>query len=451
MVLTDKERERLHEAIAEYLLTHGFSDLALQAKAALGASRKFADKDTSLERKWSIVLRLTRKNQELEDRVKLLESENADLRDPTKSGGGGAGAAAKVALAPAAPAIAELTGHRDTLSAVALHPHEPLGFSASEDGTVRVWSMESRQHVKTLREHTDSVAALAIEATEGRLMASASKDLTVKLYNIGSDEFECAGTMHHDNAVTDVKWDPHSPATLVSSTRAGEIVVWDAARCAVRVAIRHGEWIHSLAVAAGHVCVGDHAQTVALYSMATKQQLRTFTEHENVVDVVCFSTEAADALFIANNGTPDQKAFIRELERKLESAKLVAQVGLESGAAAAALSAANVAAYMPRFIVSGGRDKNVIMRDATSGALAMKFEGHENWVRALAFTDSGKHLVSCGDDGFLMVIDLATKRLHRRIAAHDHFVTCLALHPLGRAIALTGSADTHVKMWPCKP
>ena len=36
-----------------------------------------------------------------------------------------------------------------------------------------------------------------------------------------------------------------------------------------------------------------------------------------------------------------------------------------------------------------------------------------------------------------------------RLGAHEHFVTCLALHPTAGAVMATGSADHTVKLWPC--
>lgn len=465
MVLTSTDRNTLHDAIVEYLEKHGLPDAAGQVKAGLAAQAKFADLETALERRWSIVVRLTRKNTELETRIKALESEVSDLRDPTKSAGAGAGGSASSApLAPAAPEIAAMHGHRDTLTAVAFHPFETLAFSAGEDATVRVWDLENRQLKKTLTEHGETVSALSMEMREGRLLASASKDTSVKIYDTQAPDFACMMTLHHDDAVTDVKWDPDAPGTLVSSTRAGDVLMWDSSRAALKGKIEHRTWVHSLAVAAGHVCVGDRQGKVTLYVASTKQVANVYVEHTNIVDTVCFSTEAADATFIAQNGTSDQKAFLREVERRKEQAKLAAQLGVEgsgsgsggsgaptSSASSSSSSLVTTSAYLPRFIVSGGRDKNVIMRDATSGALAFKFEGHENWVRALAFTKAGKHLVTCGDDGLMFIVDVATTRVHRKITAHDHFATCLAVHPAGKPIAITGSADKLVKLWPCKP
>lgn len=62
--------------------------------------------------------------------------------------------------------------------------------------------------------------------------------------------------------------------------------------------------------------------------------------------------------------------------------------------------------------------------------------GHDNWVRAIVFHPSGKHLVSVSDDKSMRIWDLTNGRCIKTIDAHGHFVTCLAW---GRA--LMGGTD----------
>lgn len=66
--------------------------------------------------------------------------------------------------------------------------------------------------------------------------------------------------------------------------------------------------------------------------------------------------------------------------------------------------------------------------------------GHDNWVRGLAFHPSGLYLLSASDDKTIRIWDLQTGRMSKTIDAHDHFVTCLVW---GRTVTGGNSAGVN--------
>ena len=59
-------------------------------------------------------------------------------------------------------------------------------------------------------------------------------------------------------------------------------------------------------------------------------------------------------------------------------------------------------------IVSGGEDSTVRLWDAASGAELKVLRGHEEWVRAAAFSPAGDRIGSGADDGMVRVWDAAS-------------------------------------------
>jgi platelet-activating factor acetylhydrolase IB subunit alpha len=428
MVLTDDERCALHTAMVEYCSQHDMANAAKALEADIAArDSTFGDKAGALERRWNTLRRLSLANSQLEARNKQLEQELAEVQDPTKRH-----INSKETI-PLEPARHQFVGHRDTVTAVALHPFEGVMFSTSEDGTMRTWDLESRQPLHVAR-MSESVTCVAVEPTEGKRTACGCADQTVRLH----ESAECVMTLlGHDDAVTAVVWIGDVSKNLVSAARDGEIRVWDTVRGSQTAVMRCDSWVRCLAVngcgsASPTLAVGCNDETVQLWALSSRQRLTTVGGHNNVVQAVAFSNSATDAVLIASHGTAADKT-------KLKSSHTDD------------VPAGSTSTYRAEglFVASAGRGKDVHINNVATGAELFKVTVHDNWVRQLSFTVSGKHLISCADDSTVRVFDLATKRQVRCITAHEHFVTCLAMHPLGAPLMVTGSADNSIKMWSC--
>ncbi len=108
-----------------------------------------------------------------------------------------------------------LTGHSDSVSAVAVTPNGKYVISGSWDNTLKVWNLETgkgifsfiknlitRRQLFTLTGHSDSVSAVAV-TPNGKYVISGSWDNTLKVWNLetGQEKFTLAGHSHRVDAV----------------------------------------------------------------------------------------------------------------------------------------------------------------------------------------------------------------------------------------------------------
>ena len=79
-----------------------------------------------------------------------------------------------------------LGGHANTVSAVSFSPDGKRLATASRDNTVKLWNSATGQEIKTLTGHTDWVRAVSF-SPDGKRLATASADKTVRLWRLDFD------------------------------------------------------------------------------------------------------------------------------------------------------------------------------------------------------------------------------------------------------------------------
>jgi len=413
MVLSQRQREELNKAIADYMLSNGYNE-ALEAFKNETDMPGEIDKKYSglLEKKWTSVIRLQKKVNELEGKLSEAEKEfisGAPTREKRSPG----------EWIPRPPEKYELSGHRAPVTRVIFHPIFSIMISASEDATIKLWDFETGDYERTMKGHTDSVQDVALDK-DGKLLASCSADMSVKLWDFQT--YECIKTMHgHDHNVSSVAFLPTSDY-VVSSSRDKTIKMWEVSTgFCVRTYTGHREWVRMVRVSLdGNLlasCSND--QTVRVWAAGGKDVKAEMRDHDHVVECIAWAPEAAT------------------------------QAINEAATAAAGGDNKNSFSHVGPFLASGSRDKSVKVWDVSTGLCLFSLLGHDNWVRGISWHPGGKYLLTASDDKSLRVWDIQHRRCHKRLDAHTHFATSLDFHR-SQPYVVTGSVDQTVKVWECR-
>ncbi|KAI7882363.1 putative platelet-activating factor acetylhydrolase ib alpha subunit [Lichtheimia hyalospora FSU 10163] len=411
-ILSDRQRDELHKAMLDYLNASGFTESFNALKNESQNDDFTPDPKTKyaglLEKKWSSVIRLQKKVMDLESKNTHLQEElnNAPVRKQSSS----------VDWIPRPPEKHDLTGHRSPVTRVAFHPVYQILASASEDTTIKIWDYETGDFECTLKGHTKAVQDLAFDP-KGNYLVSCSADLTIKVWDVNND-YKCIKTLYgHDHSVSSVTFLP-SGDKIVSASRDKTIKVWEfASGYCTKTYTGHLEWVRSVVSSEdGRLLVtASNDQTARLWDTQTGESKVEFRGHEHVVEC---------AIFAPINAYP----YIQEMVGDESKSK-------DPGAPG-------------RYVITGSRDKTIKVWDS-SGQLLHTLGGHDNWVRGLVVHPSGKYLLSASDDKTLKIWDLKTGRCMKTLEAHDHFVTCISYCMISPVVA-TGSVDQTVKVWQCR-
>lgn len=408
MVLSQRQREELNKAIADYLSSNGYLSALAEFQREADMPGEIDKKYTGLlEKKWTSVIRLQKKVMDLEAKLAEAEKEfNAggptrDKRSPAE-------------WIPRPPEKYCLSGHRSPVTKVIFHPVFSVMVSSSEDATIKVWDYETGDYERTLKGHTDSVQDIAFDHT-GKWLVSCSADMSIKLWDFNG--YECVKTMHgHDHNVSSVTFMP-SGDFLVSSSRDKTIKMWEVATgYCVKTFTGHREWVRMVRVNQDGSLLAScsNDQTVRVWVVATKECKAELREHDHVVECIAWSPESAHSAVTEAAGNDIKK-------------------GSRAGP----------------FLVSGSRDKTIKVWDISTGICLFTLIGHDNWVRGVVFHPGGKYIVSASDDKTLRIWDIKNKRNHKTLEAHAHFVTSLDFHRSAPYV-ISGSVDQIVKVWECR-
>ncbi|KAG2752677.1 dynein regulator [Suillus brevipes Sb2] len=386
-LLSDRQKEELHKSMLEYLHTSNFTAAYNALKEDTGVEytpdpkAKYAG---LLEKKWTSVIRLQKKIMDLETRNASLQEELSIA--PSKR------AAMQADWVPRAPAAHVLTGHRGHITRVAFHPQYSILASASEDATVKIWDWETGEFERTLKGHHRAVHDVDFDH-KGHLLVTCSSDLFIKIWD-SENEWKNTKTLSgHDHSVSSVRFMP-GDQYIVSASRDSTIRVFDVASThLVRTISGHSEWVRCAVPSDDGRLLASASKdkTAKLWDPLTGECKGELRGHDNELEAVCFAPVAA-------------YAAIREL------------AGLP-----------NVGPKGPgAYVATGSRDKTVKLWDVQSGQMIKNLAGHDNWVRALVFHPSGKLLLSAADDKTIRVWELSTGRCMKTVEAHSHFVATLA-------------------------
>jgi WD40 repeat protein len=291
---------------------------------------------------------------------------------------------------PGGPLIRTLEGHSQEILGLALTPDSRWVVSASLDGTLKVWDLETGLCSRTLRGHSDWVYGVAI-TPDSMWAVSGSRSKTLKVWDLETGQ--CLRTLHgHSDSVFDIAVLPDGRRAVSASCDA-TLKIWDlkTGQCLSTLEGHTGP-VECVAVTPdGKQAVSASEKTLRVWDMETCLCLRTMEGHSGNVNGIAV--------------TPDGKQA-----------------------------------------VSASRDKTLKVWDLGTGLCLQTIESRCSFD-GVAVTPDGKRAISASFvDGPLEVWELETGHCLCRLDGHSDTVNDVAVSPDGKLV-VSASRDKTLKVW----
>jgi WD40 repeat protein len=335
-----------------------------------------------------------------------------------------------------------LPGHIAMVHSVAFSRDGKLLASASEDRTVILWNVASRKPIARLEGHNKGVRCVVF-SPDGKRLASAGEDKSVILWDVKShkpiDKMD-----GHKAPISGIAFSPDGKR-LASASGDHTVILWDVEsheRLATLEA--HTEAVSSVSFSPDGKLLASASEdrTVILWDVTNRKPKPLYpplSEHKGEVLGIAFS--------------PDGKLLASASEdRTVILWDVVSGKRLASPLRGHKKTVWSVA-FSPdgNRLASSSQDQTVILwnvdsQDVDKCKPLVTLEGHKDTVLGVAFSPDGKLLASASNNPAVILWDVDSRKLFAALQGHEDMVHTVAFNPDGKRLA-SASGDRTVILW----
>jgi WD40 repeat protein/serine/threonine protein kinase/Flp pilus assembly protein TadD len=325
-----------------------------------------------------------------------------------------------------------LAGHKGQVRHISYSPDGKRLASASEDHTVKIWDAATGEVLANLVGHKDLVEQVNF-SPDGRWLTTASHDKTVKLWDASSGK-EVATLAEPNDLVERVSFSPDGK-WLATANQNNAVTIWDASNGKQLAKLaRHLKRVTFLrfSLDGKQLATASEDKTVKVWEVPTGKELATLIGHQDKIVHVFFSPTRQQLATASEDNTV--KLWDTTTGKEVNSF-----VGHKDWVVYVCVSPDG------KRLASASLDGTAKLWDAASG---MELEPLWNSARVaqICFSPDSQLLATATQDQSITLWQASTGKELAKLNGHTHRIVQLIFSPDGQRLA-SASEDKTVRLW----
>lgn len=289
-----------------------------------------------------------------------------------------------------------LFAHVDDVNVIAFSTDGGKMVSGSDDGRVVIWDTESWTPLHVLTGHVDGVTDLALSRPDGRLLATASDDASVRLWNVATGAPVGEALYGHSNGVLAVAFG-RDQRQLVTAGDDGRVVVWDALEGRVLYSFVASDLSDIDLSEDGSLLAVATGSKVEIWNTVIRNRQWTLAGHTNSVFNVRFSPDHRQVATTSYDGTIRVWRLPRNDRDPQRQAEELARIRTEP-TTTPMLGMITALAFSPGgdTVATTSIGGTATIWNVAAGGELLSLPGHETIVEAVAFSPNGRTIAAAG-------------------------------------------------------
>ncbi|MCY4404334.1 MAG: leucine-rich repeat domain-containing protein [Candidatus Poribacteria bacterium] len=280
--------------------------------------------------------------------------------------------------------------HGSSIQSIEFSPiNSALVASASDDPTIKLWDLKSNI-ATTLSGHTEKVNAVTF-SPDGKLLASGSDDRAVILWDVHREQkiatFKHQSPGGGQSQINSVVFSPDGK--VLASAGYQSVNLWDVSSHREITTFRHDDWVHAVVFSPnGKYLASVDGKLLKIWDVKKRRNIKQLEGDSDWIGAIAFSP---DSQTFASGGSEGNIKFWSVLNwktiRECKDVSSISDLDFSQDG---------------KSITSAGN--SVVVWSVENGKRVTSFSEHNGWVMEAAFSSDGSTIVSGGlEDGTLYV------------------------------------------------